>query len=71
MKFVPTIRMVLEAYPKIAAVERMRMERPCEKSVASVVSGVRRLCEIGEISLSTSRCRYSPADAWSRSSTLP
>ena len=51
MKFVPTIRMVLEAYPKIAAVERMRMERPCEKSVASVVSGVRRLCEIGEISL--------------------
>ncbi len=51
MKFVPTIRMILEAYPKIAAVERMRMERPCEKSVASVVSGVRRLCEIGEISL--------------------
>ncbi len=51
MKFVPTIRMVLEAYPRIAAVERMRMERPCEKSVASVVSGVRRLCEIGEISL--------------------
>ncbi len=51
MKFVPTIRMVLEDYPKIAAVERMRMERPCEKSVASVVSGVRRLCEIGEISL--------------------
>ena len=51
MKFVPTIRMILEAYPKIAAVERMWMERPCEKSVASVVSGVRRLCEIGEISL--------------------
>ena len=51
MKFMPTIRMILEAYPKIAAVERMRMERPCEKSVASVVSGVRRLCEIGEISL--------------------
>ena len=51
MKFVPTIKMILEAYPKIAAVERMRMERPCEKSVSSVVSGVRRLCEIGEISL--------------------
>ncbi len=51
MKTVPTIRMALEAYQKFAAVERMRMERPCEKTVASVVSGTTRLCEIGGISL--------------------
>ena len=51
MKTVPTIRMALEAYQKFAAVERMRMERPCEKTVASVVSGTTRLCEIGSISL--------------------
>ena len=51
MKFVPTLRMIREAYPKIAAVERMRMERPCEKTVASAVSGTRRLCKIGGISI--------------------
>ena len=51
MKMIPTIKMVLEAYPKFAAIERMRMEKPCEKTVESVVSGTRRLCEIGSISL--------------------
>ena len=51
MKVTPTIRMTLEIYPKFAAIERMRMERPCEKTVASAVSGTRRLCEIGGISL--------------------
>ena len=51
MKTVPTISMTLEAYQRFAAVERMRMERPCEKTVASVVSGTTRLCEIGGISL--------------------
>ena len=51
MKIVPTIRMVLETYPKFAAIERMRMEKPCEKTVESAVSGTRRLCEIGGISI--------------------
>ena len=51
MKVVPTINMVLETYPKFAAIERMRMEKPCEKTVESAVSGTRRLCEIGGISL--------------------
>ena len=43
--------MAMEAYQKFAAIERMRMERPCEKTVASAVGGTRRLCEIGGISL--------------------
>ena len=51
MKTTPTIRMIMEAYPKFASVERMRMERPCERTVASAISGTRRLCEIGGISL--------------------
>ena len=51
MKTTPTIKLVLETYPKFAAIERMRMERPCEKTVESAVGGTRRLCEIGGISL--------------------
>jgi len=51
MKVIPTIRMVMEAYEKFAAIERMRMERPCERTVRSAVDGTRRLCEIGGISL--------------------
>ena len=51
MKVVPTISMVMDAYRKFAAVERMRMERPCERTVESAVGGTRRLCEIGGISL--------------------
>ena len=51
MKIVPTIKMILEAYAKFAAIERMRMEKPCEKTVESAISGTRRLCEIGGISL--------------------
>lgn len=43
--------MVLETYPKIAAVERLRMERPCERTVTSAVGGIRRLCEMGGIAL--------------------
>ena len=43
--------MILETYPKFAAIERMRMEKPCEKTVESAVGGTRRLCEIGGISL--------------------
>ena len=43
--------MILETYPKFAAIERMRMEKPCEKNVESAVGGTRRLCEIGGISL--------------------
>ena len=51
MKTIPTLKMVLETYPKFAAIERMRMERPCEKTVASAVGGTHRLCEIGGIAL--------------------
>lgn len=51
MKVVPSIKMVLEAYAKFAAIERMRMERPCKKTVENTVGGTRRLCEIGGISL--------------------
>ena len=51
MKVIPTIRMVMEAYAKFAAIERMRTEKPCEKTVESAVGGTRRLCEIGGISL--------------------
>lgn len=51
MKTTPSIRMITEEYPKIASVERMRMERPCEKTVAGAICNVRRLCEIGGISL--------------------
>ena len=51
MKVTPTIKMVLETYPKFAAIERMRMEKPSERTVGSAVGGTRRLCEIGGISL--------------------
>ncbi len=51
MKETPTIRMVMEAYEQFAAIERMRMERPCEKTVASTLGGMRRLCKIGGIAL--------------------
>ena len=51
MRVTPTIIMVLEAYQKFAAIERMRMEKPCERAVASTIGGTRRLCEIGGISL--------------------
>lgn len=51
MKTVPTIRMIMEAYRRFAAVERMRMEKPCERTVESAIGGTRRLCEIGGISL--------------------
>ncbi len=77
MKFVPTIKMVLETYPKIAAVERMRMENPGEKSVASAISGTRRICEIGGISLDkpisvfTRRCLEQVFDAFLRSELKP
>ena len=50
MKTIPTIDMVLAAYPRFAAIERMRMERPCEKTVESAIGGLRRLCEFGGIS---------------------
>ena len=51
MKTTPTIQMVLESYPKFAAVERLRMERPCERTVQNTLGGVRRLCELGGIGL--------------------
>ena len=51
MKTVPTIRMIIEAYPKFAAVESIRTEKPCERTVESVIGGTRRLCELGQVSL--------------------
>ena len=51
MKTIPTIGMVMEAYQKFASIERLRMEKPCEKTVESTLGGTRRLCEIGGIAL--------------------
>ena len=50
-KIVPTIQMVLEKYPRIAAVERVRMGRPGEKTVSNAVINIRRLCQLGGINL--------------------
>ena len=44
--------MVLEKYPKIAAVERMRQGgKPAEKTVRNTVVSVRRICALGSIPL--------------------
>ena len=50
-KIVPTIQMILEKYPRIAAVERVRMGRPGEKTVSNAVINIRRLCQLGGINL--------------------
>lgn len=50
-KTIPTIQMVLEKYPKFAAVERLRVQKPGEKTVRNMVVGVRRLCEMASIPL--------------------
>lgn len=48
----PTINMLLTAYVKIAAVERLRTGgRPGERTVRNAVIAVRRLCALGRISL--------------------
>ena len=49
-KTIPTVRMILEAYPKFAAVERLRVQKPGEKTVRNTLAGVRRLCEMAGIS---------------------
>ena len=49
-KIAPTIQMVIEKYPKIAAVERLRMGRPGAKTVRNALVNVRRLCQMAEIS---------------------
>ena len=43
-KVVPTIGMLEEAYPKIAAIERMKCESPCLRTVKGVLVGVRAIC---------------------------
>lgn len=48
-KIVPTIQMVLEKYPKIAAVERLRMGKPGKKTVRNMVVSVARLCKMAGI----------------------
>ena len=50
-KITPTIKMVLEKYPKFAAVERLRVGKPGEKTVRNIATNIRRLCEIASISL--------------------
>lgn len=50
-KTVPTIEMVLAKYPKFAAVERLRTGKPGERAVANTLIAVRRLCELGAMSL--------------------
>ena len=49
-KIMPTIQMVLEKYPKIAAVERLRMGRPGAKTVRNALVNVKRLCQMAQIS---------------------
>ena len=50
-KISPTIQMVLKEYPRLAAIERLRMNgRPGVKTVSNAVVSIRRLCQIGEIS---------------------
>lgn len=50
-KTVPTIQMVLEKYPKFAAVERLRVGRPGKETVLNLIVSVRRLCQMAGISL--------------------
>ena len=51
-KIVPTIASILEKYPKIAAVERLRQGgKPRENTVQGNLRSVKRLCELGEIPL--------------------
>ena len=50
-KTIPTIQMVLDVYPKIAPIQRLRMEKPCERTVESAIGGLRRLCRMCGLSL--------------------
>lgn len=51
-KIVPTIQMVLEKYPKIAGVERLRTGgKPGEKTVRNIMASVKRLCQMASIAL--------------------
>ena len=42
---IPTFAQLLATYPRIAEMERAKSERPCLKSVASAVNGVRRVLD--------------------------
>ena len=42
-KIVPTIAMVLDKYPKLAAVERLRVGKPGERAVGNTIVAVKRL----------------------------
>lgn len=50
-KTIPTIQMVLEKYPQFAAVERLRVGRPCEKTVRNLLVSVKRMCQMSDIAL--------------------
>lgn len=50
-KTVPTIHMVLEKYPRFAAVERLRVGRPGKETVLNLLVSVRRLCQMAGIPL--------------------
>ena len=51
-KVIPTIQMVLEKYPKIAAVERLRTGgKPGTKTVRNMISCVTRLCKMAGVAL--------------------
>ena len=50
-KTIPTIQMVLEKYPKFAAVERLRVQRPGKKTVRNMIVSIKRLCQMAGISL--------------------
>lgn len=50
-KITPTIQMVMDKYRRISAVERVRNGKPGEKTVKNCIINIKRLCELGEVSL--------------------
>ena len=43
---IPTFAQLLATYPRIAEMERAKSERPCPKTVGSVIIGVRRILDV-------------------------
>lgn len=46
----PTFNELLKAYPEIAAIERMKSDRPCETRVRNIICGVTNICRALELS---------------------
>jgi len=57
---IPTIGELLAAYPEIAAVERLRNERPSKRTVLNVVNGVKRVAAMMELVDAAKECTKRP-----------